>query len=99
MFENVVAENKIFHIPPPPPIIGEAVTFQTTVSTDIDVDVFGAIFFYRDKGKQTYYEIEMEVLGNTWSASISSVPESSEIEYFFVFKNPGGSEVYFSKMT
>ena len=80
----------IFHVPPPPPAISHAVSFEATIP--VDVDVMEAFFFYRINGQQSYNDIEMdEFIEGTWTATISNIPECDGIEYFFSFELQDGS--------
>ena len=74
---------RLNHIPPNPPLFGEAVSFEATIPADIGV--IEADFFYKMNDQQSYNEIKMEFLGDTWTATITSVPEGEKIEYFFKF--------------
>ena len=76
-------ETDIYHIPPPPPSIGDSVSFETTIS--IDIEVVQAIFLYRVFGQHSYQEKEMEEsIAGSWIATISKVPDGDGIEYFFM---------------
>ena len=52
LFVQTASGSDIYHIPPAPPVIGEAVSFEITFA--IDVEVMDAIFFYRMDGQQAY---------------------------------------------
>ena len=81
------------HIPPNPPMAGETVSFEVTIP--IYIELMEAIFFYKMNNQKSYNEIEMEFLGNTWTATISNVPEGEKIEYFFIFRQQDRSKVSF----
>ena len=91
IFGTLAQGSNIYHIPPQPPATGDAVSFEATIS--IDVQVIEANLFYRMNGQQSYKEIELKFLGNTWTATISKVPEGDEIEYFFLFDLQDGSSM------
>ena len=92
IFGQLAGESAIYHIPPPPPAMGNSVSFEAIISIDLEVNE--AIFFYRMHEQQSYKEIEMEEsLGGTWSAIISKVPEGDGIEYFFLFDLQDGSSM------
>ena len=76
--------SRLYHIPPNPPTVGETTSFEASIPTDIDV--MEAVFFYKMDDQQSYNEVEMEFLGDTWAATISSVPEGEKMEYFFIFR-------------
>ena len=79
--------NDIYHIPPPPPTTGGAVSFDAVISAN--VEAIEAIFLYKMKGQQSYNELEMESLGNTWTATIPIIPDGDNIEYFFFTQTAG----------
>lgn len=85
--------NDIYHIPPPPPTTGGAVSFNAVISAD--VEAIEAIFLYKMNGQQSYNELEMEILGNTWTATIPIIPDGDNIEYFFLLRQQDGSEIKF----
>ena len=93
IFGQLTGENAIYHIPPSPPTMGNSISFEATISIDIEVNE--AIFLYRMKGQQSYKEIEMvESLGGTWAATILQVPEGNSIEYFYLFMLRDGSSIF-----
>ena len=85
--------SRLYHIPPNPPIVGKAVSFEATIPADIEV--VEAFFYYKMNDQKSYNEANMEFLGNIWTATISSVPEGEKMEYFFIFRKQDGSEVSF----
>ena len=93
IFGTSAQESNIYHIPPQPPTTGDAVSFEATIS--IDVQVIEANLFYRMNGQQSYNELEMEILGDTWTATIPIIPDGDNIEYFFLLRQQDGSEIKF----
>ena len=93
LFGQTDVESQLYHIPPNPPSVGEAISFE--VSIPADLDVMEAVFFYKMDDQKSYNEIEMDFMGNTCTATISSVPEGQKIEYFFIIKQQDGTEVAF----
>ena len=81
LFGQTDVESQLYHIPPNSPSVGEAISFEVSIPTDLDV--MEAVFFYKMDDQQSYNEKEMVLLGDTWAATISSVPEGEKIEYFF----------------
>ena len=69
--------SRLYHIPPNPPFVGEALSFEATIPPDIEV--MDAFFYYKMNNQKSYYEKNMEFLGNIWIATISSVPEGEKI--------------------
>ena len=92
-FGQTNVENQLYHIPPNPPTVGEAISFEVSIPTDLDV--MEAVFFYKMDDQQSYNEKEMALLGDTWAATITSVPKGEKMEYFFIFRKQDGSEVSF----
>ena len=93
LFGQTDVESQLYHIPPNPPTVGEATSFEVSIPTDLDV--MEAVFFYKMDDQQSYNEKEMALSGDTWAATISSVPEGEKMEYFFIFRKQDGSEVSF----
>ena len=91
IFGQPSAMSKIYHVPPQPPAIGDEVSFEATIA--VDLDLAQAVFFYRMYEQQSYKEIEMVESGGTWIATISNIPESDGIEYFFLFDLQDGSSM------
>ena len=93
LFGQIDAGSQLYHIPPNPPSVGETISFEVSIPNDLDV--MEAVFFYKRDDQQSFNEKEMALSGDTWAATISSVPEGEKMEYFFIFRKQDGSEVSF----
>ena len=91
IFGTLALGSDIYHIPPHPISIGDALTFEATIP--IDIEVVEALFFYRVHGQQSYREKQMEFLRSTWKVNIPKAPEGGGIEYFFLFELQDGSQM------
>ena len=96
LYDIVMGQQSIFHIPPPVPSIGDTVNFEVTNTNDMDV--IGAFFLYRQYGQQSYNQIEMDFSGNVWKGIILGIEEERGIEYFFHFINKDGTETMLPSM-
>ena len=78
LFGQTEVGSRLYHIPPNPPNIGDAISFEVTIPSD--TEVMEAVFFYKMNDQKSYNEIEMDCMGNTCTGTISSVPEGQKIE-------------------
>lgn len=82
--EFLIADTRLYHVPPDPPTAGEPLTIEAVIFGD--KAVLSARLFHRIVGSESFQEVHMQFSEGTWYATISGGHISEKgLEYAVIF--------------